>query len=111
MPHMEVEVRENVGLVAYLHDLVHEHPDFEVLSEPTVNLYCFRYVPNDMAEHKDQLEVRQLLDRLNSEIVDGAQREGPAFVTKMYVDGRVAMRVWISDAGSVREDVDATFEA
>ena len=102
---------QNVGLVTYLHDLVREHPDFEVLCEPTADLYCFRYVPNDLSEHKDQPEVRQLLDHLNEEIVDSAQRESPALVTKMYVNGHIAIRMWVFSADTVREDVETTFEA
>ena len=102
---------QNVGLVTYLHDLVREHPDFEVLCEPTADLYCFRYVPNDLSEHKDQLEVRQLLDHLNEEIVDSAQRESAALVTKMYVDGHIAIRMWVFSDDTVREDVETTFEA
>ena len=108
---MEEEVTQNVGLVGYLDSLVREHPDFEVLCAPAPELYCFRYVPNGLAEQKDQHEVRKLLDYLNAEIVDSAQREGPALVTKMYVDGHVAIRIWISAAGTEKEHVDATFEA
>jgi glutamate/tyrosine decarboxylase-like PLP-dependent enzyme len=102
---------QNVGLVAYLHDLVRDHPDFEVLCEPTADLYCFRYVPNDLSEQKDQSEVRQLLDHLNEEIVESVQRESPVLVTKMYVDGRIAIRMWIFADDTVREDVERTFEA
>ena len=101
---------QNVGLVTYLHDLVREHPDFEVLCEPTADLYCFRYVPNDLSEHKDQGEVRQLLDDLNEEIVDGAQRESPALVTKMYINGHIAIRMWVVSE-TEREDIETTFEA
>jgi len=110
MPRVHEEVTQNVGLTAYLHSLVCEHPDFEVLCLPIDEFYCFRYIPNGLAEHKDQLEVRQLLDRLNAEIVDGAQSEGPALVTKMYIDTHVAICIWLSSDNTVREDVDATFE-
>ena len=102
---------QNVGLVAYLHDLVREHPDFEVLCEPTDDLYCFRYVPNDLSEQKDQLGVRQLLDHLNEEIVETAQRESAALVTKMYVDGHIAIRMWVFSDDTARDDVETTFEA
>lgn len=102
---------QNVGLVAYLHDLVRDHPDFEVVCEPTADLYCFRYVPNDLSEQEDQSEFRQLLDHLNEEIVESAQRESPVLVTKMYVDGRIAIRMWIFADDTVREDVERTFEA
>lgn len=107
MPHME----EQVGLVGYLHNLVREHPDFEVLCEPTVDPYCFRYVPNDLSERKDQREVRQLLDHLNEEIVEATQLGSRALVTKMYVDGHIAIGVWTFAHDTLKEDVDTTFEA
>src|SRR5215213_8520168 len=39
-------VSKNISLLDRLHNLVREHPDFEVLHEPILYLYCFRYVPN-----------------------------------------------------------------
>jgi glutamate/tyrosine decarboxylase-like PLP-dependent enzyme len=109
MPHMEEKVTQHVGLVGYLHNLVSEHPDFEVLCEPTADSYCFRYLPNGLPS--DQREVQQLLDRLNEEIVETVQREGSARVNKTRVGSRVAIRISICACRTVKEDIDATFEA
>ena len=111
MPHMEEQVTQHVGLVGYLHNLVSEHPNFEVLIEPTLDhLYSFRYLPNGL--HASQRNVEQLLDRLNKEIVANVQREGFTLVNKTRVRGRVAISISIccSD-NTVREDLDAAFEA
>jgi glutamate/tyrosine decarboxylase-like PLP-dependent enzyme len=106
MLRMEREVTQQAGLAGYLHSLVSEHPDFEVLCEPTENFYCFRYLPNGLAS--DHTEARQLLDRLNGEIVERLQREGSALVSRTQIGSRVAIRVSCITA---REDIDATFEA
>ena len=109
MPHMEQEVTQHEGLVGYLHNLVCEHPNFEVLCEPTIDLYCFRYLPNGLST--DQYTVQQLLDELNREIVESVQREGFRLISKMQIGSRVAISVSISSYKTVREEIDALFEA
>jgi glutamate/tyrosine decarboxylase-like PLP-dependent enzyme len=110
MPRMEEDVSTNVGLLGHLHGLVREHPEFEVLSEPTL-VYCFRYLPNGLAERREEPEVQELLDRLNEEIVEAVQREAIALLTTMRVTGRVAIRISIASQRTLKEDIDATFEA
>ena len=108
MPRMQLDVLQNVDLVGYLHNLVCEHPDFEVLCEPTTDLYCFRYVPTGLQD--DQREVEQFLDRINEHIVQSVRREGFEWVMRRQVDNRIAVCLWISDR-TTREDVEAMFEA
>ena len=103
MARMQEDVSNNLSPFGHLHHLVREHPDFEVLCEPTVDRYCFRYVPNGLPA--DQPEVQQLLDRLNEEIVESVQREGFELITNTEVGGCVAIRI------SICTDVEATFEA
>ena len=97
------------GLIVQLHDLVREHPDFEVLGEPTPYLYRFRYVPNEMSERQDEPEVQTLLDRLNQEIVETVQRSGLTLVNTR-VGGRVAIQMSICSHRTLADEVDATFE-
>ena len=102
---------KNLGLARHLHGLVREHPDFEVLHEPTLYLYCFRYVPHRLAEQQEEPEVQALLDRLNQEIVDAIQRSGLALLMTTRIRGRVAIRMSICSHRTLGEDIDATFEA
>lgn len=102
---------KNLGLARRLHDLVREHPDFEVLHEPVLYLYCFRYVPNAWAEYRNEPEIQTQLDRLNQEIVEAIQRSGLALVMTTRIRGRVAIRMSICSHRTLEEDVDATFES
>ena len=112
MPRMEAEdISNNPELVSHLDHLVREHPDFEVLREPAAELYGFRYLPNGLVQDQNRLEVQKLLDRLNEEIVDNALSECFAPVSTWHVLGRVAIRMSIYADRTVREDIDATFEA
>lgn len=108
MPRMQMDVLQNVDLIGYLHNLVCEHPDFEVLRPPTADLYCFRYVPNGL--ENDQREAEQFLDRVNEEIVESVRREGFGLITKRKIGSRNGIRILISDR-TTREDVDASFES
>jgi glutamate/tyrosine decarboxylase-like PLP-dependent enzyme len=102
---------KNLGLTRRLHGLVGDHPDFEVLHEPTLYIYCFRYVPNGLAERQDEPEVRELLDRLNEGIAEAVQRSGLALLMTTRVRGRVALRMSVCSHRTLGEDIDATFEA
>jgi glutamate/tyrosine decarboxylase-like PLP-dependent enzyme len=102
---------KNLRLTRRLHELVADHPDFEVLHEPTLYLYCFRFVPNGLADRAGEPWVEALLDRLNEEIAETVQRSGLAFVMTSRVRGRVVLRMSICSHRTLDEDVDATFEA
>ena len=73
-----------------LDNLVRDHPDFEVLCEPTLSVYYFRYVPNTLAERQEEPEIQELLDRLNEEIVESVQRSGfnPVMTTRVRAASR-----------------------
>jgi aromatic-L-amino-acid decarboxylase len=102
---------KNLGLTRHLHNLVREHPDFEVLHEPTLYIYCFRYVPNNLWERREEPEIQSRLDRLNQEIVEAIQRSGLAMVMTTRIRNRVAIRMSICSHRTLEEDIDATFEA
>jgi len=102
---------KNLGLARHLHALVCEHPDFEVLHEPTLYLCCFRFVPNSLAERQEDSEVRARIDSLNTEIAETIQKSGLAFMMTTRIRGRVALRMSICSHRTLQEDVDATFEA
>ena len=100
----------NLGLTRRMHNLVREHPDFEVLDEPTQCLYCFRYLPNGLAERQLDTEVQTQLDQLNQQIVEAIQRSGLTLVMTTQIRDRVAIQMSISQRAA-EEDIDATFEA
>jgi glutamate/tyrosine decarboxylase-like PLP-dependent enzyme len=102
---------KNVGLARRLHGLVRDHPDFEVLHEPTLYIYCFRYVPCDLADRQGEPGVAALVDRLNEEIAASIQESGLALLMTTRVRGRVALRMSICSHRTLDQDVDATFEA
>ena len=90
-----------------LHELVGDHPDFEVLCQPSGAPYYFRYLPNTLADRLDEIETQQLINRLNEEIVESVQRRGFNSVITIKVRGLVAIQISISS----NEIPHTTFEA
>lgn len=102
---------KNLSLTRRLHNLVREHPDFEVLHEPTLYIYSFRYVPNALAECREEAGIQTQLDHLNQQIAEAIQRSGLALVMTTRIRGRVAIRLSICSQRTLDKDIDATFEA
>lgn len=101
-------IAKNIDLAHRLHALVRDHPDFEVLHEPVLSIYSFRFVPSALA---DAVEDPEWVDRLNCDIVEEIQRSGLAFLMTTRIRGRIALRMSICSQRTVEEDIDATFEA
>lgn len=108
---LRTALAKNLDLARHLHGLVADHPDFEVLHEPTLYLYSFRYVPDALADRKEDPEVRAYLDQLNQHIADSIQRSGLAFLMTTRIHGRVALRMSICSQRTFTADIDATFDA
>jgi glutamate/tyrosine decarboxylase-like PLP-dependent enzyme len=105
------ELARSLRLARHLHDLVRDHPDFEVLHEPSLYLYSFRYVPNAWLEQPVSAASLDRLDRLNAAIAEDIQRSGLALVMTTRIHGRVALRMSICSHRTLERDIDATFEA
>jgi len=102
---------KNIALARHLHGLVGAHPDFEVLHEPVLYLYCFRYVPRDLRGRDGEPEVTQAIDDLNRQVAEAVLRSGVAFVTTTRIRGRVALRMSICSQRTLQDDIDVTFDA
>ena len=100
-----------IGLARHLHRLVQDHPDFEVLHEPRLYLYCCRYVPNTVGDRCAGAEIQRRIDALNQAIADEIQRSGLAFVMTTRIHGRVALRMSICSHRTTQADIDDTFAA
>jgi glutamate/tyrosine decarboxylase-like PLP-dependent enzyme len=94
-----------------LHALVRDHPDFEVVRDPTPQAYSFRCVPHAFSERQDEPGIQAFLDRLNQGIVDALAPSGKAPITVTRIHGRVALHVSIGSRDSLAADVDRAFEA
>jgi aromatic-L-amino-acid decarboxylase len=102
---------KSLRLTRHLHALVGEHPDFEVLHEPTLYVYSFRYLPNALADRPRSPELEACVDRLNEAIAQAISRSGLALLMTTRIRGRVALRMSNCSHRTLERDVEATFEA
>ena len=100
----------DAGLIR-LHELINDHPDFELVAPPSVDVYCFRYVPNHLADRQNEPEVQRLLDQLNQEIAETVRRHGVALLSTIRLRDCVAMRLSADSAAASEGRIDAAFEA
>jgi glutamate/tyrosine decarboxylase-like PLP-dependent enzyme len=100
---------KSLALAKRLHSLVREHPDFEVLHEPTLYVYSFRFVPNLLSDREGEPEVAAFVDRLNEDIARAVAQTGFAFLMTTRIRGRVALRMSMCSHRTTEDDIDATF--
>ena len=101
----------SLRLAQHLHQLVRDHADFEVIHEPTLYLYCFRYIPHALVQRAEQPGVRERLDQLNQEIAEAVQKSGVALVMTSRIRGRVVLRMSICSQRTEQDDIERTFDA
>lgn len=99
----------------HLHERVSEADDFEVLQEPNLFIYSFRYLPPDLTDGLDdparREEIDTYVDWLNQQIADDLRFTGLAYITTTIVEGRTVIRFSICSHRTTPKDIDMTFEA
>lgn len=96
-------IQMNIDQARRLGALVEVHPDLELLAPVSLNIVCFRYAPDGMAE--------QALNPLNQAILVALQSRGIAVPSQTVLQGRFAIRVCITNHRSRDEDFDVLVEA
>jgi glutamate/tyrosine decarboxylase-like PLP-dependent enzyme len=91
-------IEQNVAHVRHLAALVEADPALELLAPVALNVACFRYAPEGVAEAR--------LDALNQEILLRLQERGIATPSGTTVRGRFAIRVANVNHRSRREDFE-----
>lgn len=92
-------VTRNCEQVRYLASRVDEVPQLERLAPVETSICCFRYRP-------DQALAEDVLDRLNQAIVVDLQESGAAAPSTTRVNGKLAIRVNITNHRTRFEDLD-----
>ncbi len=91
-------IEKNYRQARYLAELVEVEPSLELLAPPTLNIVCFRYHIAGASEEE--------LDRLNRDIVADLHAGGIAAPSTTRVNGKLAIRVAITNHRSRMRDFD-----
>lgn len=92
-------IEQNVAQTRYLASLIDASPDLELLAPVPLNIACFRYAPDALAEDR--------LNAVNEEILLRLQEREGMIPSATTLEGRYAIRVANVNHRSRREDFDA----
>lgn len=76
-------IEKTLELARDLAGSVRDHPEFELLCEPTLSTVCFRHAPADTPD----------LDAHNTALAAAVQSDGRVYLASAVVDGQVCLRV------------------
>jgi aromatic-L-amino-acid decarboxylase len=79
---MRARIRRHNDMASWLARAAREHPNLELLQEPTLSICCFRYVAPGVAD----------LDGLNQRLHRRLTRENRSMPSTTVVNGRLALR-------------------
>jgi aromatic-L-amino-acid decarboxylase len=92
------KVEDNCHQAAYLGELVRARAETELLTQVSLNICCFRFVAPDLTD--------TALNRINEEIVMDLQESGVAAPSTTKLNGKLAIRVNITNHRSTMSDFD-----
>ncbi len=84
----EILIDQNVAKAKAFAEMIKAHPDFELISEPELNILNYRYVPADVqarlakAEPAQQQNINSILDRVTQRMQKQQRAAGKTFVSR-----------------------------
>jgi aromatic-L-amino-acid/L-tryptophan decarboxylase len=99
-------IGDDIRLSRHLHALVHQHPDFEAMTQH-LSIATFRYVPRDLQPVSERPDVEPYLHQLNEQLLTRVEQSGEAFLSNAMVNGRFALRACIVNFRTSLADIEA----
>ncbi len=93
-------IRNHIAWSRALCEQLRAAPGFEIVTEPFLSLFSFRYAPEGAAD----------LDALNLALVEAVNADGRIYLTQTRVDGRVAIRFQVGQFECTEADVMSAYE-
>lgn len=103
-------VVHHLEMAARLAAWVDADPDFQRMAPVPFSTVCLRYRPAALAGREDEPDVARRIDDLNVRLMDAVNRTGQAFLSHTKLNGRVAIRVAISNLRTVDSDLELVWE-
>ena len=84
----EILIDQNIEKARVFAKMIFEHPDFELMIEPELNILNYRFVPEDVqrilktADLKERRRVNECLDRITKRMQKQQRAAGKTFVSR-----------------------------
>ncbi len=92
---LQAIIRDHVAWARELAELIRTEPDFEIITEPVLSLFTFRYAPAGARN----------LDELNQRLLQAINDDGRVYLTPTVLDGRTVLRFQAGQTNTTRDDV------
>lgn len=99
-------IANHLVLTRHLAAWVEEANDFEVMSEPSLSICCFRFVPPDLKQRTEEVEA--YLNQLNQAIELALAEDGRALVSGTVLQGKRVLRACIVNHRVTQTGVEET---
>jgi len=96
---LQTMIRNHVVWSGELCETIRKTPDYEIITEPVLSLFTFRYAPSGVED----------LDDLNQRLVSAVNDDGRTYITQTRTDGKLVIRFQVGQVDVTREDVTEAF--
>jgi aromatic-L-amino-acid decarboxylase len=103
-------VSHHLEMAARLAAWVDADPDFGRMAPVPFSTVCLRYRPAALSGREDEPDVAEKIDNLNVRLMDAVNRTGLAFLSHTRVNGRLTIRVAISNLRTEDSDLELVWD-
>ncbi len=100
----------HLELAADLGERIGADPDWQLLAPVPFSTVCFRYRPAGLAGREDEGDVPDVLDDLNTRLMDAVNRTGEVFLSHTRLRDQFTIRLAIGNLRTERRHVDRAWE-
>ncbi len=97
---LRTRIRNHVSWSCALCEKLRAQPDFEIVTEPVLSLFTFRYLPDGSTD----------ADELNQRLVDAINTDGRIYLTQTLFEGRKVIRFQVGQFDCEEADVRFAFD-
>jgi aromatic-L-amino-acid decarboxylase len=103
-------VNHHLEMAARFAAWIDADPDFERMAPVPFSTVCFRYRPASLIGREDEPGMVEKIDDLNVRLMDAINRTGQAFLSHTRVNGRLTIRVAISNLRTEDADLELVWK-
>ena len=100
LDNLRERIRNHVNWSCEIADKFRGTPDFEVVTDPILSLFTFRYVP----------DTDQDLDILNQKLVDAINDDGRIYLTQTIHKGQKVIRFQVGQFDCEKQDIETAYD-
>ncbi|MBK6948287.1 MAG: aminotransferase class I/II-fold pyridoxal phosphate-dependent enzyme [Haliscomenobacter sp.] len=100
---LRARIREHIRIGQWLAETIRQQPDFELLAPVPLNLVCFRYRPEGMADEGQ-------LNSINERLLQTLNDSGKILLTQTKLNGKYTIRLVAGQVDTTQETVNQGWE-